>query len=255
MLGPGMGKPDAPAGNRGGDEVRAALDAIRHDLVGRAREAIHSLYMDRVGACAFDLRAHCRQECCELDDLRLARGILDDGLAGGAGRGHQQILSTRHGHRVEHEPCTVELLRTRADIPIVDRDRRTHRAQAHDVQIHGPSADSAAARQRHIGMAISTEQRAQDQDRRAHRLDELVRREKLLDTRRISDDAAFGAMLGRDAHALQQLQRRRDVVQLGHVADRHRAFGEQRGGQNRQRRVFRAGDSNFSVEPPAPNDR
>ena len=157
--------------------------------------------MDRVGARAFDLRAHRRQERGEVADLRLARGVLDDGLAVGAGRGHHEILGARHRDGVEHEPRAFELRRTRADVAVVDRDRRAHRAQPQDVQIHGPCADRAAARQRHVGMAESAEQRAEHENRRAHRLDELVGREELLDAGGVDGDAAVVAMLGRDSHA------------------------------------------------------
>ena len=100
-----------------------------------------------------------------------------------------------------------------------------------DVQVHGPRADRAAARQRNVGVSEAAEQRSEHEDRRAHRLHELVRREELLDARGVDDDAAVVAMLGGHAHALEQLQRRRDVVQLRDVAERHRAVGEQRGGQ------------------------
>ena len=60
------------------------------------------------------------------------------------------------------------------------------------------------------------------------------------------------SMLGRDAHAPQQLHRRRDVVQLRNVAQRHRPVGEQRGGEDRQRRVLRARDPHLAVERPPP---
>ena len=56
-------EPHAPTGDGRRDEVRAALDAVRHDVVRRCPcEPCDSLYMNRVGAGAFDLRAHRRQE-------------------------------------------------------------------------------------------------------------------------------------------------------------------------------------------------
>ena len=43
------------------------------------------------------------EEIREIDDLGLARRVLDDRLALGERRGHQQVLRAGHRHRVEHE--------------------------------------------------------------------------------------------------------------------------------------------------------
>ena len=211
--------------------------------------------MNGVGARAFDLRAHPHQERGEVADLRFTRGVLDDGLALGVGRGHHEVLGARHRDGVEHDACTFELRGARADVAVVDRDRRAHRAQPQDMQIDGSGADRATARQRYVGMPEPAEQRAEHENRRAHRLDQLVRRKEFLDARSVDIHAAVVAMLGRDSHALQQLQRRGDVVQLRNVAQRHGTVGEQRGGENRQRRVLRSRDSNLAVERLSANDR
>ena len=50
------------------------------------------------------------------------------------------------------------------------------------------------------------------------------------------------------AHLAEQFHRRGDIVQMRHVADRHRFVGEQGRGQNRQHRVLGAGNPDVAVE-------
>ena len=69
-----------------------------------------------------DLRAHRVEEVREVDDLRLARRVLDDGLALGKRRGHQQILGAGHGNRFEHEARAAQPRSARADVAVLDRD-------------------------------------------------------------------------------------------------------------------------------------
>jgi hypothetical protein len=107
MLGSGTRELHVPARDRGSDEIRAGLDAVRHHLVARACKPLDTLNMDRVGAGALDLRTHGREERGQLADLRLARGVFDDGLAGRAYGGHHEVLGARDGDRVEHEPCAM----------------------------------------------------------------------------------------------------------------------------------------------------
>jgi hypothetical protein len=51
-----------------------------------------------------------------------------------------------------------------------------------------------------------------------------------------------------DAHLTEELHRRRDVVQMRHVADRHGLVGEKARRQDRQHRVLRARDPDIAVE-------
>ena len=215
-----------------------------------------SLYMNRVGARAFDLRAHRDQERRELADLGLARGVLDDRLALGAGRGHHEVLGARHRDRVEHEPRAFELRGARADVAVVDRDRRAHRAQPHDVQIHGPRADRATARQRDVGMPEPAEQRPEHENRRAHRLHELVRREEFLDAamhRRStlpSSRCSAATPMRFSSFSVVAMS-----FSFGTLRSVDGPVGEQRGGEDRQRGVLRAGDSNLAVERLSADDR
>ncbi len=88
-----------------------------------------------------------------------------------------------------------------------------------------------------------------------HGLDQLVWRERRAHASRGSTSMR-SALVDGDARAqsAQQLDHRRDVVQVRHVADRHRAVGEQRAGQDRQGRVLGAGDAHLAVERHAAAD-
>ena len=83
-----IGRDDFTAGGGRSDQKRAGLDAIRHDAVGRADQPAHTLNRNYVGAMAFDFRAHGDQAISEIDDFRLARGILQRGHAVRQGRRH-----------------------------------------------------------------------------------------------------------------------------------------------------------------------
>ena len=52
----------------------------------------------------------------------------------------------------------------------------------------------------------------------------------------------------RHAHAAEQLDHGGDVLQVRHVADRHRLLGQQRRGEDRQRGVLGAGDAHFAFQ-------
>ena len=82
----------------------------------------------------------------QVHDLRLARRVLDDGLAVGEGCGHHEILRTRDRDGVEHQPRAVQPRCARADVAAFDRDVRPHGLQSCDVNVDRPGADRAAAR-------------------------------------------------------------------------------------------------------------
>jgi hypothetical protein len=187
--------------DRARDEIGAGLDAIRLHLVARGVQFLDTLDHDLVRARALDLRAHRDEELREVDHFRFARGVLDDGFAVGQRRGHHEVLGARDRDGLEIEARTLEPACARADVAAVDLDVRTHGLQARDVDVHRPRADGAAARQRHVRLAETREQRSQHQDGRAHRLDQLVGREALARGRAVDLDLHLLVDGDRDAHA------------------------------------------------------
>ena len=114
--------------------------------------------------------------------------------------------------------------------------------------IDGPQADRAAAGQRHARLACARDQRSEREDRCAHRLHELVRRERPVDRRRVERHGAGFAGLHVDAHLREQRLHRLHVVQPRHVGQRQRLGREQRRAQDRQGSVLRARDAHFAAE-------
>ena len=102
--------------------------------------------------------------------------------------------------------------------------------------------------------AEARQQRTQHQNRRAHGLHQLIRREILLDGRGIDFDAHLFVDGHRNAHAPQQLDHGGDVLQMRHVRHRHRTVGQQAAGQNRQRGVLGARDADLALERDAAVD-
>jgi hypothetical protein len=248
VIGPRALHAHSPTGDCARHQVGTGLDPVRQNVVARAAQALDTLDHDLVGPGAADLRAHRDQEVGEIDDLRLARRVLDDRLAFGERRGHQQVLGAGDGDGLEHQARADQAVRARTDVAVLDLDVRAHRLQSRDVDVHGPRADRAAAGQRHVGAAEARQQRAQHDDRGAHRAHQLVGRDGLADRRCVDLDPHAVVDRHAHAHAAEQLDHGRDVVQVRHVADGHDALCEERSGENRQRGVLGARDAHVALE-------
>ncbi len=183
-----------------------------------------------------DLRAHRRQARGEIDDFRLARGVFERRDAVGQRRRHHQVFRSGYRDDVERESRALEPGRAGVDVAVRQIDLRAHRLQALDVLVDRPQADRAAAGQRHARLAGARDQRSEREDRRAHRLHELVRRERPVDRRRVERHGAGLAGLHVDAHLREQRLHRLHVVQPRHVGERQRLGREQRRAQDRQAR-------------------
>ena len=109
-----------PRGDRAGDQVGAALDAIRLHLVARGAQLLHALDDDLVGARALDLRAHGDQEFREVHHFRFARRVFDDGFAVRERRRHHEILGAGDRHGFEIQPRALQPPGARADVAAVD---------------------------------------------------------------------------------------------------------------------------------------
>jgi hypothetical protein len=223
------------------------LDAIGHDRVLGPVQALDALDGDHLGSVAADARAHLDEAVREIDHLGLARGVLEQGLALGKAGGHHQVLGAGDRHRVHEDARALQPLRGRVDVARLDRDLRAHRREALDVQVHGALADGAAAGQRHPCLPEARRERAQREDRCAHRLHQVVARDGQADLRGVEVHGARGH--GRlHAHALQECHHRAHVVQVRHVRHAEGIRGEQRRGEDGQCRILRPGDADLAGE-------
>ena len=117
--------------------------------------------------------------------------------------------------------------------------------QPEDVQIDGPRADGAAAREGDPRAAGTRHQRAQHQARSAHGFDQFVRRFRAENAFRAQAHGfAVHVDLGSDID--QQALHGADVAHARYAMQRDGFIGQQRRRQRRQRRIFRAVGGNFS---------
>src|SRR5665647_1292980 len=150
------------------DEIRARLDAIRHDLVVHAVQRVTALDADGAGAGALDHCPHAPQEVAEIDDLGLSRGVLDDRLAVCGRGGHDEVLGGADAGVVERDDGPLELRAADLDEAVVDRDGRSELLEAADVEVDAPRPDVAAAGHSDGGLAEARHQGAHDDDAGAH---------------------------------------------------------------------------------------
>ncbi len=229
-------------------EKRPGLDAVGHDRVRRAGQARHAFDRDAVRPRAVDVRPHRSQAAREVDDLRLARGVLEDRGAVGKGCRHHQVLGPRDRDHVEDETHAGEPLRARTHIAVLEIDLGAHRHESLDVLVDGAQPDRAAARKRHPRLAAARDQRAERQDRRPHRLHELVGRERPVDGAGVELDGAGIAGVDADAHLREQPLHRPHVVEPRDVGEDERLVAKERRAQERQRGVLGARDADFAAE-------
>ncbi len=118
------------------------------------------------------------------------------------------------------------------------------------MQIDGARANGAAAGERHASDAEAGHERAERENRGAHRFDEFVGRFRMVQRGR--GDGVIAGRNFRDgdarAHEREELAHGDEVADLGDVVHRYLVRGEQRGSHHRQRGIFRAADGYGSVQ-------
>ena len=210
-------------------------------------------------AGAVDLGAHSVQAVGEIDDLGLARGVFEHGLALGQRRRHHQHMRGADRDFREHVAVADEaaVLGLGDDIAAFDIDIGAERLQAVEEEVDRPRADGAAAGQRHLRLAHARQQRPDHPEGRPHLRDQLIGRGGVDDVPRGEIDGAriafvllLAAAVDRivDAMIAEDADQLLDIGQMRHVFERQRIVGQQRGDHQRQRRVLGARDRNAAVE-------
>ena len=103
---------------------------------------------------------------------------------------------------------------------MLDTDFGAHRLQPLDVLIDRTQADGATARQTYSSLAAPSDEWTQDENRRPHGLDEVVRRERIrhrVGAQFVSVGAGFADP---QPHLGEKSAGRRDVAQPRHILDR-----------------------------------
>ena len=214
-----------------------------------------ALDLDQARAGAADLGAHPDQAVGQGDDLRLGGGVLDDRLALGKAGRHQQVLGPGVARVVEIEALTDQAVGPQPVLIALLLDVGAHGREALDVDVDRPPADRAAAGRRRDRSAGAGQQRADDQERGAHGLSELV------------GDLVRGQVAGPEADpvlGLVEVDRGAELAQdrqhLAHVLDDRQVVddalfaGQERGRHDRQGGVLRPGHMHVAIERDAACD-
>ena len=241
---------DPAGGNGPRHQIRAGFDPVRQNTVTGPVETLYTLDGQGVRTGPFDLRAHGVEAIGQIRHFRLMGRIFDHRFPVRQGGGHHQVLRTGHRHHIQHQARAFEAVPgdPRLDVTLLYPNLRPQGLQALDMQIHGPRTDGATAGQRHIGAAMAGQQGPEHQDGRAHRLDQIVRREILLDGLRLDDDVHLLVHHEPDAHTAQQFHGGGHIVQMRNVAHRHHAIRKQRRGHDRQHRILGTGNADGAVQ-------
>ncbi len=223
-----------------------AIDAVDHDL-RRAQPR--------------DLGPQRLEEAAEIDDLRLARRVLEDRAAPGQRRRHHHRLGradrgARHGEgRADKAAAGIG-----DDVAVFEIDAGAQRFEALDMEIDRARADGAAAGQRNLGRTVARQERTGHLEARAHLAHDVVRRERGFDGRGVQADrvAAAQAIATPDVEVHAELHHQVGhgihIGQARHVADRHRLVGQDRRRHELERRILGAADRNFTLEAVAAPD-
>jgi len=202
------------------------------------------------------MRAHRVEAVGEVGDLRLARGVGEDGAAFGEAGRHQQVLRRADRDEGKHDGGAAQPAGDAAvDIAGVEAEAGAHLLQPLEVQIDGAGADGAASRHGDARLAHARQQRTEHEDRRAHLAHDVVGRlgagDGAAERQRapvIADGFHRDAVLGEEgAHGL-------DVGEPRHVGENEALVGEQAGGHQRQRGILGAADGDLAGERPAAAD-
>ena len=158
----------APA-NRRGEHVGSQLDAIRHNGVGRAAEAIDAFNRDGRCPLALDLRTHCAQTNGKINDLRLPCGIVQHRRTLGQSGRHQRVFRRSDAGKCEVDDAAAQTFRRRSvNVAIFQIQLCPHDLQRLKVQIDGPGTDSTSTGKRDNRLPRPGEQGTENEDRGPH---------------------------------------------------------------------------------------
>ncbi len=226
--------------------------------MGCSFEAIDAVDDDCGRARAFDPCSHLVQAACNVGNLGLAGRVLQDGLAfRQRGRHHDVMRCADRDLREFHDPALQSFRGSRNDITAVEIDFDAERLERRKVQIDGPCADGASARQRHARLMAARQNRAKHPEARAHAADHVVGRGRVHDIarRQMQSVALMGVAVGAlpvhsgiDAVIAQDANEKAYIGEVRHVLQRDRVGGEKACDHQRQSRILRPADRDRAIQ-------
>ena len=167
-------------------------------------------------------RAHLLQHPREVLDVRLARGVADDGRAGGPRGGQQRVLRAHDGRLVHEDVAARRPCGARRSMSRLKWKSRPEGAERVQVRIEPAATDHVTARRRHHGAAEARQQRAREQERRADALRQRrgrPPRSRGRGRRRRARPRSRRATRRATPMRVEQPEHRLDVLDARHVAD------------------------------------
>ncbi len=168
---------DIAARNGSGNGEGACFDAIRHHRMFGAVQHFHAFDGKPGGTQPLNPGAHRDQAMAEILDLRLARGVGDDGGAARQGGRHQCGFrrADRNGRKNDLRAMKAVFC-PRQHIAVGKLDFGAHQGQGIEMQIDRPRPDGAAAGQGNLRLAMPGQQRRQHLKAGAHLADDVIGR-------------------------------------------------------------------------------
>ena len=240
---PGLGvfDGDVPIADGPADQECPGFDAVGNDVVLRPTQAVHPPDPDDLLADPLDPRPHLDQELGQGGDLGLQGAVSQHGFALGQRGGHEQILGPPDGLFVELDVRTVKPGGLGLDGAVLEREVGAQLLHSGDVEVDRPGTDGAPAGESDVRLAVSRQERPQDEHRGPHRPHQLVGRLGRDDFLGPDGKGAPGEIRLR-AQLLHQSQDRQDVLDQRDVPESELFLGQERGDDGRENGVLGAAD-------------
>ena len=197
----------------------------------------------------------------EVRDLGFARRIGENRLALGQDRRHQQVFRAAHGNDGKDDRGALQSVGRRClDIALVEFDLGAQLGQGPEMQIDGPRADGAAARQRDLGPPVTRQQGPENEHRSPHLAHQIVGRRGAVGrargqfenpARRTAALAVHGDL---NPEIGEQARHGGHVDQVRKIGQRQGIGGQKACRHQRQGRVLGPSDGNGAAQRIAAND-
>ena len=199
-------------------------------------ELLDALDLNDRGAAARDAGAHLVEHAHQVDDLGLARGVVDDRGAVRADRCHDEVLGCADAREGEGDRRALEPIGSfGVQVAMVVLELNAQCLEAEDMKVHLAGADVAAAGHGDNRLAEAADERTHDRRRRAHLRDELVGSLPRGDVGSIDDQRVLVDDLNGGAQVLEHLAHDMHVRDVGDVRERRDARREQGSGHQLER--------------------
>src|ERR1700694_3681121 len=241
---------DVTACHCGGNPPCGGDDAVADDPVFGGIQPRHAHDRHRRRARALDLGTHLIQHRAEVDDVRLACGVVNRRNTLGQYGGHPDVLGCSDRRELQLNLGAAQHIRLGHDTTVLDVAVSAQLSQAGLVHVQRARPDGVSAGQGDLGSLAAADQRSQHTHRRAELTDRGEIRVVLGFVGR-GDPHRGAVQLDVCAQSAQDLGHQWHVEYVRAVGNRAGALGQQRGRHQLQYAVFGSPDSNFARQPAA----